>query len=122
MQSLRLFPTTVGLSKKSVRALVLSIGLSFSVPLESQAFSDADEKKVIQQLERIQTTQADSQASMSQKFSQLGEKVSQVDFKLNVLYGGVGSALLIINGIAGLGQGFEAIDTITKRIQRKDKE
>jgi hypothetical protein len=112
----------VGLSKKSVRALVLSIGLSFSVPLESQAFSDADEKKVIQQLERIQTTQADSQASMSQKFSQLGEKVSQVDFKLNVLYGGVGSALLIINGIAGLGQGFEAIDTITKRIQRKDKE
>ena len=108
----------MGLSKKSVRALILSIGLSFSVPLESQAFSYADEKKVIQQLERI----ADSQASMSQKFSQLGEKVSQVDFKLNVLYGGAGSALLIINGIAGLGQGFEAIDTITKRIQRKDKE
>ena len=108
----------MGLSKKSVRALILSIGLSFSVPLESQAFSYADEKKVIQQLERI----ADSQASMSQKFSQLGEKVSQVDFKLNVLYGGAGSALLIINGIAGLGQGFEAIDTITERIQRKDKE
>ena len=114
-----------------MRAVILSVGLSFSVPLESQAFSYADDRKVIQQLESIQTALAvvaSQQAVMSQKLSQLGdnlnqqsEKVSQVDFKLNVLYGGAGVYLLIVNGISGVGKGLDAIDDLTARMQRKEK-
>ena len=111
-----------------MRAIILSIGISFSVPLESRALSNSNEVRVLQQLDSIQSTQASMASQMSVRFSkvedqlnQQSEKVSQVDFKLNILYGGAGLTLVILNGISIVGKGLDSIDDLILRMHRKEK-
>jgi hypothetical protein len=82
-------------------------------------------KSMSAKLEEMSVTQEE----IKMKQSEAEVAFNGLDLKLNILFGGAASTVLLLSGIGALGKGLDAVDDITERIstdrqaskERRDK-
>jgi hypothetical protein len=108
----------ISLARLAMKSVIVSsflLGLLInSSPCPAET---AFEREVRSSLIELKTNQNEL---MSDQKS-LAARLEQVDFKLNLLFGGAATSVLLLTGISAVGKGLDAIDDIGERIA-KDRE